>query len=169
MTSQTEGPDEIRPEDLEVSMVRPGVQRGGLTTGDFDPWVRITHKPTGITAVCDSERSQLQNKALALEEIRRQLAARHPVPTRPIATWNAFSPDQLADVIAGVARMDLAPAQRIVARLTADAMVHEFTAQRRDPIGGQLIGGARWLAERDASLFAGWRLHLMESEPEGVA
>lgn len=35
--------------------------------------VRIIHKPTNTEVVCDEYRSQHQNKAAALEELRRQL------------------------------------------------------------------------------------------------
>jgi peptide chain release factor 2 len=67
---------DVSDDDLDVFTTRPGPQpHGGLTTGEFDSYVRITHRPTGITVERDSERSQLQNKANALAELRRQLAA----------------------------------------------------------------------------------------------
>jgi peptide chain release factor 2 len=64
----------IREEDLEIS-VRHTSSYGGQTTGQYDSYVRVTHKPTGITVECDSERSQMRNKALAIEELERQLTA----------------------------------------------------------------------------------------------
>lgn len=33
----------------------------------------LTHKPTGLTEVAGSERSQIQNKAVAIERLRRRL------------------------------------------------------------------------------------------------
>jgi hypothetical protein len=69
----------LRDEDIEISTVRPGARpcgSGGQTTGEFDPYVRITHKATGITVSCDTERSQLMNKDAALRELARQLAVR---------------------------------------------------------------------------------------------
>ena len=70
---------DIREDDLDVSTVRPGGHAADvpcLTTGEFDAYVRITHRPTGITVERDAERSQLLNKHAALEEIRRQLRER---------------------------------------------------------------------------------------------
>jgi hypothetical protein len=74
-----EQPVVIRDEDLGISVTRPGATpygQGGQTTGDFDPYVRITHLPTGITVDCDTERSQLMNKDRALHELARQLRER---------------------------------------------------------------------------------------------
>jgi hypothetical protein len=109
------------------------------------------------------------------ERERAELARRHEaertaagLDVTPIATWNAFAPDQLADVITGVTRCEGALAAEIVRRLSRGG-TEKFSTERRDPFGGQLIGGARWLAEHDAGIYASWRLHLLLTEPEGVA
>jgi len=86
----------------------------------------------------------------------------------PLATWNAFSPDQLADVIVGVTRCGAAQAKKIVHELGGGG-TYTFSMERRDPFSGQLIGGSRWLAEHDPGIYAKWRLHLLLTEPEGVA
>jgi hypothetical protein len=86
----------------------------------------------------------------------------------PLATWHAFAPDQLADVITGVTRSDPAFGQAIAARLVRlpGGARHEFGTERRD-LSGALIGGALWRAERDG--VSAYVLHLLQAEPCGVA
>jgi hypothetical protein len=109
-----------------------------------------------------------ERERAALTERQAAERAGEGIDPTPIASWNAFAPDQLADVITGVTRCEGALAAEIVRRLSRGG-TEEFSTERRDPFGGQLIGGARWLAEHDAGIYASWRLHLLLSEPEGVA
>lgn len=46
---------------------------GGQHINTTDSAVRVTHLPTGITAICQDERNQLQNKAKAIERLKEKV------------------------------------------------------------------------------------------------
>ena len=63
---------DINPDELRIDIFHSG-GHGGQNVQKVATAVRVVHEPTGITAVCQDERSQLKNKTKAMAVLRARL------------------------------------------------------------------------------------------------
>jgi peptide chain release factor 2 len=66
---------EIKPEDLKIETYKSG-GAGGQYVNKTESAIRITHLPTGLIAASQQERSQMQNRDVAMNMLRAKIVQR---------------------------------------------------------------------------------------------
>ena len=91
---------DIDPNDLQIDVYRSSGP-GGQSVNTTDSAVRITHRPTGVVVAMQDQKSQLQNRAKAMQVLR----ARHPA-SRAGASRRPSCPSQRKGQIGGGGRSE---------------------------------------------------------------
>ena len=86
---------QVKDEDLDVQTMRAG-GKGGQNVNKVETAVRMKHIPSGVVVVCRAERSQLQNRRMALKMIKAKLYDIEQQKRDDLAAAQAASKTQIA-------------------------------------------------------------------------
>ncbi|MFD0383771.1 peptide chain release factor 2 [Streptomyces stramineus] len=136
---------EIDESDLRVDVYR-SFGPGGQGVNTTDSAVRLTHLPTGIVVSCQNERSQIQNKATAMNVLQAKLLERQRQEER--AKMDALKGDGGSSWGNQMRSYVLHPYQ-MVKDLRTEFEVGNPTSVLDGDIDGFLEAGIRWRKQQE--------------------
>ncbi|WKK21623.1 peptide chain release factor 2 [Streptomyces olivoreticuli] len=136
---------EIDESELRVDVYRSSGP-GGQGVNTTDSAVRLTHTPTGIVVSCQNERSQIQNKATAMNVLQAKLLERRRQEEQ--AKMDALKGDSGGSWGNQMRSYVLHPYQ-MVKDLRTEFEVGNPTAVLDGDIDGFLEAGIRWRKQRE--------------------
>ncbi len=136
---------EIDESELRVDVYRSSGP-GGQGVNTTDSAVRLTHIPTGIVVSCQNERSQIQNKATAMNVLQAKLLERRRQEER--AKMDALKGDSAGSWGNQMRSYVLHPYQ-MVKDLRTDFEVGNPQGVLDGDIDGFLESGIRWRKQRE--------------------